>query len=113
MIPGINPKMMNQIMKQMNMTEMEASEVIIKTPEGDLVIKAPEVMKMKVMGKTAFQITGEPELVESEPDISSVDINLVVEKAKVNDHLAREALETCNGDIAEAILFCEKMKGKK
>lgn len=113
MIPGINPKMMNQIMKQMNMTEVEASEVIIKTPNGDMVIKEPEVMKMKVMGKTAFQVTGEPEMVESEPDISSVDINLVMEKAGVNDHVAREALEACKGDIAEAILLCEKMKGKK
>ncbi|MDD2655000.1 MAG: nascent polypeptide-associated complex protein [Candidatus Omnitrophica bacterium] len=113
MIPGINPQMMKQLMKQMNMENVDASEVIIKTPEGELVIENPEVMKMKVMGKTAFPITGEPELRESKTKISSEDIKLVMEKAGVKEDIARESLESCDEDIAEAIILCENMKGKK
>jgi len=113
MIPGLNPKMMKQLMKQLNMQEIPAEQVIIKTADKEIVINNPEVMKLKIQGKTSFQITGETEERELKIEISPEDIKLVMEKTGIKEDSAREALETCNGDIAEAILLCEEMKNKK
>lgn len=109
MIPNINPKMMQQAMKKMGMQQEEipATEVIIKTPDKDLVIKNPQVSKIKMMGQETFQIVGEVEEVAAEK-FSAADIETVAAQAKVSKKEAKEALEKSNGDLAEAILLFEK-----
>ncbi|MBI2583054.1 MAG: hypothetical protein HYW25_00155 [Candidatus Aenigmarchaeota archaeon] len=38
---------------------IEAEEVIIRTKEGDIVIKNPEVAVSKILGRDVYQITGD------------------------------------------------------
>lgn len=103
MIPGINQKQIAQMMKKMGMQqeEIDAKEVIIRTKEGDILIKDPKVSKVNVMGQITYQVVGEEEKAKSE--ISNEDIELVAEQAKVSKEFARAALEDANGDIAKAI----------
>lgn len=116
MIPGLDPRAIKKMMKQMgmDMQEIPATEVIIKKPEGGtIVIKNPQVQKMKVPGQgESFQIIGSStESDSSEPtpaEISEEDINLVSDQAKVPSEIAREALEEAGGDIAKAILALQK-----
>jgi nascent polypeptide-associated complex subunit alpha len=109
MIPGMNQGQMQRMMKQMGMqsTEIEATEVIIKTADKTIVISGPQVSKIKMMGQETYQIVGgevsEEELVD-EVTISDDDVKMIMEQCTVSDEIAREALENANGDIAQAIL---------
>ncbi|MFH1972561.1 MAG: nascent polypeptide-associated complex protein [archaeon] len=103
MLQGMNPKLMKQAMKKMGVkeTSINASEVIIKTDEGNLVIRNPQVSKVVMMGQESFQIVGEAEL---ESEISEEDIKTVMEQTDCGEDEARKALEEADGDIAKAIL---------
>jgi nascent polypeptide-associated complex subunit alpha len=103
MMPGMNPKQMQKAMQRMGIKqeEIDASEVIIKTPEKNLVIKNPSVTKVDMMGQKTFQVIGE---VTEESSISQEDIKTVSEQANVSEEQAKEALQKTNGDLAEAIL---------
>ena len=61
MIPGMNPRQLQQAMKKLGMKqeEIDATEVIIKTPDKDIIIPNPQVMKVNMMGQDSLQITGE------------------------------------------------------
>ncbi len=109
MIPGVNPRQMQQMMRQMGMSqdELDATEVIIKTKGGKcLVFENPSVQKITMQGQTTFQLSGD--FIEQEDkveiSISKDDLNMVVEQAGVSIDEARKALEESNGDIAEAIV---------
>jgi len=99
----MNPKQMQKAMQRMGIKqeEIDASEVIIKTPEKNLVIKNPSVTKVDMMGQKTFQVIGE---VTEESSISQEDIKTVSEQANVSEEQAKEALQKTNGDLAEAIL---------
>lgn len=99
---------MQQMMKRMgiNQSEIDASEVIIRTAEKEIIITNPQVAKVNMMGQETFQISGnihEREL-STEPEITEEDIKTVAEQADVSEEKAKEALEESKGDIAEAIL---------
>ncbi len=86
----------------MQMSNIDAEEVIIRTREKEIVISNPQVSKIKVMGQETFQITGD---VSERPreEIREEDVEMVAEQAGVSPEQAREMLmET--GDIAEAIM---------
>ena len=105
MIPGINPKKMQQMMKQMGIQQKEinAKQVIIKCADKDLIFNNPEVSMINMMGQNTFQVIGEYE----EKPISSYnddDIKTVIEETNCSKETAIKALEKTNGDIAEAIL---------
>ena len=103
MMPGMNTRQMNKMMQKMGIKqdEIEASEVIIKTPEKNLIIKNPSVTKVDMMGQKTFQIIGE---VTEESSISEEDINTVSEQANVSKEEAKKELEKTSGDLAEAIV---------
>ena len=103
MMPGINPQLMKQAMKKMGVKqeEIEATQVIIKTPSKNLIINNPVVQKISMMGEESLQITGDIE----EESISEDDINTVSKQANVSKEKAKEALTKFNGDLAEAILY--------
>jgi nascent polypeptide-associated complex subunit alpha len=90
--------------------EVDATEVIIRTPEKEIVIVNPSVVKIKGMGPDNFQVSGEihEREISTEPEISEEDIKTVAEQAKVSTEKAKEALEESKGDIAEAILNLQK-----
>lgn len=108
MIPGMNPRKMQQAMKRMGIQQVEipATEVIIKTPDKEIVITEPQVSKVNMMGQETFQVVGniEEREISTEPEINEDDIKTVMEQANVDENKAKEALEQTKGDIAEAIL---------
>ena len=108
MMPGMNPKQIQQMMKKMGIQQQEipATEVIIRTTEGDIIIKNPHVSKVNMMGQATYQITGEEEKATSE--ISDDDVELVAQQAGASLEYARAALEDANGDIAKAIDLLKK-----
>lgn len=109
MIPGVDPRQLKSMMRQMGMsqTDLDANEVIIKTADKILIFENPEVQKVVMKGQASFQITGSyrEEDVKIEVKISEDDIKLVAEQANVSQEDAKMALKENNGDIAEAIVF--------
>ncbi|MCS7130700.1 MAG: nascent polypeptide-associated complex protein [Archaeoglobaceae archaeon] len=105
MLP-INAKQMKKMMKQMGieMEELDAKEVIIKTSTEELIFRNPNVTKISAKGMETFQVVGEYEVVKIAPQISEEDVKLVMEQANVDEETARKALIEAKGDIAEALL---------
>lgn len=107
MMPGINPKKMKQMMKQlgMKMEQLEGVErVVVYTSEGTYIFDDAEVVATTMQGVTSYQITGEPRFEPKEIEIAEEDIMLVAEQANVSAEEAESALKESGGDIAEAIL---------
>ena len=108
MIPGMNPRMMKQAMKRMGMTQqdIDATEVIIKTPDKELVIHNPQVAKINVMGQETIQVIGKIEERElsTEAEITEEDILTVMEQAHVSKEEAEKAIKEHEGDLAAAVL---------
>ncbi|MBF4469316.1 MAG: nascent polypeptide-associated complex protein [Methanobrevibacter arboriphilus] len=112
MIPGMNPKQMKQMERQMKKMGMEmkdlpdVKEVIIRFEDKELVIPDAEVNLMNVMGQETYQVTGTAVEVEIDAEIviPNEDIEMVANQAGVSKVDAEEALISTNGDLAEAIL---------
>ena len=102
MMPKMNPKDMEKMMQKMGIKqhEISASEVIIKTSEGNLIIKNPQVVKINMMGQDSFQIVGEI----TKEEFSEEDVKTVMDQADVSREKAVKALKESKGDLAEAIL---------
>ena len=106
MIPGMNPRKMQQMMKQLGIQQVDipATEVIIKTEEKTITIRNPSVAKVNMMGQETFQISGEIEEQDNKAAISEEDIKTVMQQANVDRAKARQALEDADGDLADAIM---------
>ena len=112
MIPGMNKKQMKQMERQMKKMGMKMEdlegvrEVIIRFDEKELIIDNPTVSLMNVMGQETYQVDGKAREVELdyEIEIPDEDIEMVANSAGVSEDKAREALEECKGDLAEAIM---------
>ncbi|WP_224336678.1 nascent polypeptide-associated complex protein [Haloprofundus halobius] len=119
---GMNPRKMKQMMKQMgiDVSEIDAEEVIIRTADEELVFSDAQVTQMDAQGQQTYQIVGEPESralgagddESAEADdstraggdeIPDSDIEIVATRAGASKDEAREALEAENGDLAAAI----------
>ena len=107
MIPGMrgmNPKRMQQMMKQMgiDVEQLENVErVIIELPDKELIFEDATVTVMTAQGTKNYQISGEP---VEHARLNDEDIQLVAEQTGVSEEDARKALESAGGDLAEAIL---------
>lgn len=108
MIPGMNPRQMKQMMRRMGVAqqEIEATEVIIKTPDKELVFVNPQVSKVNMMGQETYQLIGTPieKNTDVMPEISEEDIKTVMEQTNKSEEEVRDAIISTNGDLAEAIL---------
>ncbi|ELZ99040.1 nascent polypeptide-associated complex protein [Haloferax mucosum ATCC BAA-1512] len=119
---GMNPRKMKQMMKQMgiDVTELDAEEVVIKTADEELVFSDAQVTRMDAQGQETYQVVGEPETRElgasddadeaddgSDGGIPDSDIEIVAQRAGVSKDEAREALEAEGGDLAAAIANLE------
>jgi len=109
MLPGINPRQMQQMMRKMGIQQVEipATEVIIKTKEKLLIISNPSVSKVNMMGQESIQILGEivEQNLPSLPEISEEDITTIQDQTGVDKETARKALEKNKGDLAATILY--------
>ena len=115
----LNNRRMMEAMKRLGITqkEIDATEVIIKTPEKLMVIKQPQVVKVNLMGQETFQVVG---VVEEEPlndsnedsndefNPSKEDIKIIMEKTGVREEEAIRVLKKNKGDIAASILELEE-----
>lgn len=128
---GGNLGQMKQMMKQMgiDMEEIDAEEVTIKTESGEVLRfdNSVDVNKMDAQGETIYQVIGEPtqetevsdkkESQENESEdqsqvdetstdgvsINEDDVEIVSLRAGVSEEDARQKLEETNGDLAKAI----------
>jgi nascent polypeptide-associated complex subunit alpha len=124
---GMNPRKLQQMMEQMgiDMDELDAEEVVIRTADGrELVFPDAQVTRMDAQGQQTYQIVGEPEERDAtavggasadadadagaspddaEPEVLDSDVQLVAQRAGVDEATAREALVDNDGDLAAAI----------
>jgi len=130
---GMNDRKMQQMMKQMgiDMTDLDAEEVIIRTADEELVFTDADVQRMDAQGQQTYTIVGEPDsrprgeggsstdeggsddggsepVIEAsegdgDAEIPEEDVELVASQAGVSKSEAREALEAANGEPAAAI----------
>jgi len=119
---GLNPRKMKQMMEQMgiDVEELDATEVVIRTDDGDLVFEDADVTRMDARGQETYQIVGEP--IERDPsaiegeaeagdgaadagadEIPDDDVEIVAMRAGVDEATAREALRAVDGDLAAAV----------
>jgi len=123
MLPKINPKQMNRMMRQlgMNVEEIEASEVIIKTKDKEIVIKNPSVSKVEIQNQKSYQISGEESIRDIQTptaegkageELKTEDIKFVASQANVSEEEAKKALQESSGDIALAIMKIAQKKDK-
>jgi len=107
MFGGMDKRQMEKMMKQMGIAseELEATEVVIRTKDKDILISSPQVTKIKMGGTATFQIAGE--VTERPAGFSEGDVNIIMDQAGVGEAEARAALKT-EGDIAAAIIKLKK-----
>lgn len=109
MMPNINPRQMQQMMRKMGIQQedIDAEEVIIKCSDKKIIIRNPSVQKINMMGQKSYQISGEESIESSDsfPEISEEDIRTVMEQTSATEEEARQALKDTEGNIAEAILL--------
>ncbi len=98
---------MRKLMKQagVKMTEIEAEEVIIKTPDEEYIFEYPDVAMISMAGQKTFQVSGNYITRRRHKEISEEDARMVMEQAKCTREEAENALRESSGDIAAAILL--------
>ena len=108
----MNSREVRRMMQKMGMGLEEMTgvfRVTISMKDKNLIIPDPQVTVMKVSGQTIYQVVGEAveEKVETETKvaISDEDAQLVSAQTGVSIEVARKALETANGDLAQAIML--------
>jgi nascent polypeptide-associated complex subunit alpha len=123
---GLNPRKMKQMMNQMgiDLEDIDAEEVIIRTAEEELVFHDAEVQRMDAQGQQTYQVVGDPNTRprgesgadgeqieeasegasddETESAFSEGDVEIVAARTGVSEAEAREALEE-SGDLAAAV----------
>ena len=113
MFPGLNPKKMQAVMKQMGISQQEvpAKRVIIEKQDGNIIIENPSITKIDMQGQENFQISGditeeagEANSEEEQKDNMDEDIKTIMQKCNCLEQEAKMALEKANGDLTEAIL---------
>jgi nascent polypeptide-associated complex subunit alpha len=111
MFPGINPKKMQAMMKQLGIKQedLDAKRVIIEKEDGKIIIDNPSVTKVNMQGRATFQISGDireeaGENEEEEKEKVSKDIETIMEKTNKDKEEVALTLEKNNGDIAATIL---------
>ena len=88
---GMDPRKLQQMMEQMgiDMEDIDADEVIIRTPEEELVFTDAEVQLMAAQGQTTYQVGGEPQSRprdgESAAEIEASEESATAEEAGTED----------------------------
>lgn len=113
MIPGMNPRQMQQMMRQMGVqqVDIDAVRVVIECPDKRIVIDEPQVARVTMMGQQTWQVSGaaREEALSTAPEITDEDVQTVVDATGVSVDDARAAIEEADGDLAAAIM---KLKGE-
>lgn len=114
MMPNIDPRQLKRMMESMGIksSEIKAGRVIIECADRNIIIDNPQVTAIDAQGNRSFQVSGnvsEEEREAAKVEISDEDVKMVMQGAGIdNEADARRALESTNGDIAEAIIKIRK-----
>ncbi len=100
---GRDDRKIQEAMKKLNlnMREVAAEEVIIRTKDKNIIISKPQIMIADMLGKEVYQITGE---VSESTGPSEHDISLVMEKTGKDRDTVAKKLEELDNDLARAIM---------
>ncbi|MDR1690592.1 MAG: nascent polypeptide-associated complex protein [Candidatus Methanoplasma sp.] len=112
---GVNPRQMQQAMKKMGIKQTNidnATEVIIRTTDKEIVLTNVEVVCVDMQGNRNYQISGNEEIrplgstgpAASVASFPAGDIELVMSQTGCDREKAIKALEEADGQPAEAIL---------
>ena len=106
---NIDPKKMQQMMKQLGMKQetVDAKRVIIEQDDKNIIIENPSVAKIQMQGQETWQITGEASE-EEKSGVTEEDIKTVMEKTSCSREKAVEKLKETEGDLAQAIIELSK-----
>lgn len=109
MFPGVNPKQMQKMMKQMGVKQHQLDAVRVEvflTDGTKLVFDQPEMSKVNMMGQEMYQLQGSPrkESIDTTPEISDEDIETVMAQTSATREEAQQAIEDAGGDLADAIM---------
>ncbi len=126
---GFDPRKLQQMMSQMgiDLEEIDAEEVVIRTADEELVFTDAEVQRMDAQGQSTYQIVGSPtsralgeadaeagddgedesEGGDAGADIPQSDVEIVAQRTGVSEADARAALVAENGDLAAAVSHLE------
>ena len=108
MIPGMNSRKMNQMMRKMGIQQQQipAEKVIIILGDKQLIFDSPDLSKVNMMGQETFQLLGSyrEESLSDEPEISEEDIETITTQTKASKEEAKQILTKNKGDIAKTIL---------
>lgn len=108
MMPNMDPRAMKGMLAKMGIrtTEIGALRVVIECADKDIVIEDPQVTEIAAQGSVSYQIAGNVKNIEKAVtmEITSDDIQMVMEKTGTTKENAEQALKESEGDIAAAIL---------
>lgn len=106
----MNPKQLKKMAKKMGMKmdQITAEEVVIRTPDKEIVIENPQVSKVKMMGQETWQITGEETERVRGSETTKEDVKTVMDQTGASEEEARKALDEADGNLAAAILKLKK-----
>ena len=104
MLPGMDPRQMQNMMRQMgiNTKDVDATEVIIKAKDRVYVVSNPKVQLIDMKGDKSFQVSGN--ITEKASLFSEEDIKLLIEKTGCTSEIAKQTLEKNSGDLAQSII---------
>ncbi|RME31927.1 nascent polypeptide-associated complex protein [Candidatus Woesearchaeota archaeon] len=113
MIPGLNPRKMQQVMKQMGIQQQDidgVQRVEIICTDRKLIIEPAQVSAVNMMGQKTYQVLGEAreEALDTTPDVNEEDVQTVMEQTGADEETARQAIVEANGDLAAAIMALQK-----
>lgn len=109
MMPNLDPRALKSMMDKMGIksTEIPASRVTIECTDKQIIINNPQIMEINAQGNVSYQISGdisEGAIEEPKIEITEDDIKTVMDQAGSDYETSKAALDTANGDIAEAII---------
>ncbi|MFH0835743.1 MAG: nascent polypeptide-associated complex protein [Candidatus Micrarchaeota archaeon] len=112
MMPGMNPKQMASLMKQMGIesTEMDCSRVVFEKADGSkTVVENPAVTKIEMKGQVTFQVMGEAKE-ELTQETAKGDVEIIMEQTGAPKEAAEKAFADAEGNLAEAITLLQEKK---
>lgn len=127
MIPGMNPRDVQKMLKQLGVKseELPAKRVVVEKTDGSsLVVENPSVTIVEMQGQKTLQVTGyfneETEKQASKPAAGNKssgmteidDVEMVVRETGASREEAEEALREAGGNLADAILKLQERGSK-
>lgn len=105
MFGKLGARQMEKMMKQMGVKSesIDATEVIIKTADKEIVVSEPQITEIEMKGERSFQVVGKVSERPLGSKFSDEDIKMITDQTGAGEEDAKKALEE-EGDIAKAIM---------